>query len=146
MVGIKDVIKAINTQLNIDFPTVTISSTDIKEKIIRPSFYVDLEQNDSIQFNSMCQENTLTVRVYYFPTDPNNSRIDLLDTQEKLNNIFLKGLRVNDDFYIYFTSDNKPEFVTVGGVLQLKLELYYLQQIADTNTYEMLEELNTNIN
>lgn len=146
MIGIKDVIKAINTQLNTNFPTVTISSTDIKEKIIRPSFYVDLEQNDSIQINSMCKENTLTVRIYYFPLDRNNNRIELLDAQEKLNNIFLKGLRVNDDFYIYLIADNPLEFVVVDGVLQLKLELYYVQQIEDTNTYEMLEELNTNIN
>lgn len=146
MITIKDVIKAINILIKSNFPDIKISSKDIRRCIIRPSFYVDLEQNDSIQFNSMCKENTLTVRIYYFPSDMNNNRIELLDVQEKLNNIFLKGLSVNEDFYIYFTEDNKPEFTIVDGVLQLKLELYYLQLIEDTNTYEMLEELETNMN
>lgn len=146
MIRIKDVIKAINTLLKANFQDIKMSSKDIRRCIIRPSFYVDLEQNDSMQFNSICKENTLTVRIYYFPSDSNNNRIELLDVQEKLNNIFLKGLSVNEDFYIYFTEDNKPEFITVDGVLQLKLELYYLQEIEDTNTYEMLEELETNIN
>lgn len=125
MVTIKDVINAINKLLKTNF-TVKIANKNIREKIIRPSFYVDLEQNDSIQLNSICKQNNLTVRIYYFPTDPNNNRIELLDVQEKLNNLFLKGLSVTEDFYIYLVTDNPLEFVVVDGVLQLKLELYYL--------------------
>ncbi|WP_333860799.1 phage tail terminator family protein [Clostridium sp.] len=144
MVTIKDVINAINKLLETNF-TVKIANKNIREKIIRPSFYVDLEQNDSIQLNSICKQNNLTVRIYYFPTDPNNNRIELLDVQEKLNNLFLKGLSVTEDFYIYLVTDNPLEFVVVDGVLQLKLELYYLQEIEDTSEYEMMEELCVNI-
>lgn len=144
MVTIKDVMKAINKLLETNF-TVKIASKNIREKIIRPSFYVDLEQNDSIQLNSICKQNNLTIRIYYFPTDPNNNRIELLDVQEKLNNLFLKGLSVTEDFYIYLVTDNPLEFVVVDGVLQLKLELYYLQEIEDTTEYEMMEELYVNV-
>lgn len=139
MVGLKDIIKAINTKIKVNFPNIDIQSTDIKEDFNRPCFYVEIDDNKANKLNPSSKEKTLTIRIYYFPKDRYENRIELLETQDTLENMFFEGLEVNQDFYIS-TLDNDLNFTITDGVLQLSFDLYYVQ-LLDDEYAEPLEEL-----
>lgn len=139
MIGLKDIIKSINDKIEADFSNIEIQSTDIKEGFLRPCFYVEIDNNKANKLNPSSKEKTLTVRIYYFPTDRYENRIELLETQDNLENMFFEGLQVNQDFFIP-TLDNELNFTTTDGVLQLSFDLYYVQ-LLDEEYAEPLEEL-----
>lgn len=139
MISLEDIIKAINDKLEINFPGVDKQSTDIKEGFERPCFYVQIDDNTANKLNPSSKEKTLTVRIYYFPKDRYENRIELLETQDTLENMFFDGLQVNENFYIP-SLDNELTFTTVDGVLQLSFDLYYVQ-LLDEECGELLEEL-----
>lgn len=139
MISSEDIIKAINDKIEDNFPGVDKQSTDIKEGFERPCFYVQIDDNKANKLNPSSKEKTLTIRIYYFPKDRYENRIELLEKQDTLENMFFDGLQVNENFYIP-SLDNELTFTTVDGVLQLSFDLYYVQ-LLDDEYGELLEEL-----
>lgn len=139
MLSLKDIIKAVNNEIKIVFPKINISSEDIKEGFKRPSFFVNIENNMSNKFNEVTKEKKLTIRIYYFPSDRYKNRVELLEAQDKLENIFFEGLKVNDNTFIPLADD--MEAIIVDGVLQLSLYLYVLEEIEDTDTSPLMDTL-----
>ncbi|MEY8001609.1 DUF6838 family protein [Clostridium sp. Mt-5] len=148
MIGIKDIITAINDLLAQNFTDVTIQSTDITEGYTRPCFYVELDKNSASKINTKLRDKSISIRIYYFPKDRYNNEVENLNIQDQLENIFLEGLWVNPSFFMpTFQQDGQDsglDFVIVDGVLQLQFYLYAVQAIEDTDTSEPLENLNVN--
>jgi len=142
MIGLKDIKKAINDKIKANFSNIKIQSTDIKEGFKRPSFYVKIDNNRDNKFNPSSKEKTVTIRIYYFPNSKYENEVELLETQDTLENIFLEGLQVNDGFYIP-TLDNELNFTTTDGVLQLAFDLYCIQ-LLDEEDAEPLDDLEIN--
>lgn len=65
------------------------STTDIKEKVVRPSLYIEFADNKTGAFNICNKERTLSTKIYYFPKDKYQFKIELLEMQSYLENIFL---------------------------------------------------------
>ena len=149
MIEIKDIIIAINDLLDKNFPDIERQSTDIRQGFTRPCFYVELDRTTSSKVNTQIRDSIISIRIYYFPKDEYNNRIELFDMQSKLEDIFLEGLWINPSFFMpHFQQDGTDDgldFITVDGVLQLQFYLYSAQKIEDTTPYEPLENLNTNI-
>ncbi len=142
MVSLVDIVKAIDDKIKDNFLGIEIQSTDIKEGFERPCFYVQVDDNRANKLNPNSKEKTLTIRIYYFPKDRYENRIELLEIQDILENMFFDGLQVNENFYIS-TLDNDLTFTVVDGVLQLSFDLYYVQ-LLDEEDAEPLEELEVN--
>lgn len=138
MIGMKDIVKAINLKIKHGFPKVEIQSEDIKEGFKRPSFFVDIDEDKASSFNSITKEKTSSVRIYYFPSDRYKNRIELLETQDRLEELFIGGLQVSNNFFI---SIEELNFSKTDGVLQLSFELYSIQEIEDTEQYELIEDI-----
>jgi hypothetical protein len=149
MIGIKDIITAINNLLKENFPDVKRQSTDIRQGYARPCFYVEMDRDMAYKLNTQLKEKTVSIRIYYFPTTEYDSRVELLDMQDKLENIFLEGVWITPSFFMptfqQDGQDNGLDFVIVDGILQMQFYLYSIQEIPDTTKYEPLENLYTNI-
>ena len=149
MIGIKDIIAAINNLLKENFPDVKRQSTDIRQGYTRPCFYTEMDRDMANKLNTRLREKTVSIRIYYFPTTEYDSRVELLNIQDKLEDIFLEGVWITPSFFMpTFQQDGQDsglDFVIVDGILQLQFYLYSIQEIEDTDTHEPLENLNINI-
>ena len=125
---LKDIAIAINKQLKSEFPSIPIHSKDISEGFPRPSFFVDFETSTREQLSSRRIERTLPVVIYYFPTDRYQNKIELLDVQEGLEEVFKDELVIVDTDRLYM---GKSTSVKVDGVLQLSFDIHYVEISGD---------------
>lgn len=119
---------------------VRFSSTDIEEKIFRPSFYIDFEENKTGKFNYHNKERTLKVKLYYFAKTLEDSQIELLEIQDFLENIFLDGLKVSESFFIPIENID-IDVRHQNGLLICDFDLYTIEEIEITDTHEIMEDL-----
>ncbi|MBO7747355.1 hypothetical protein I8J29_24525 [Paenibacillus sp. MWE-103] len=124
MVTIKQISKAINAKLNDILPDVEIQSKDIREGYPRPCLYVDFEDVTASMAGAKLRERTIPVVIYYFPTDPNKVKIELLDVQEKLEVAFVGDFPIMDGFVVQIF---EADAVKVDGVLQFSFDVYTLE-------------------
>lgn len=144
MVTLKNVIATVSSILLNNFPQINIQSTDIKEGFEQPSFYVELDNFKTNLLNKWHKKYKVSIRIYYFPKDTYKNQIELLEMQEILSDLFLKGIWVeNTSFFIYKTEDDL-DFTVTDGVLQLQFYLNYVQTIEEEDTTELMEELDVN--
>lgn len=147
MITLKDIAKAVNTVImtavvGTKYNKTEITSDDISEGFKRPSVFVELENVKQSPRNAKVIETTLTVRIYYFPTDRIKHKIELLEMNEIIGNAFINSVKVNDNFIIPI---EEVEFDVVDGVLQCSFELYYAQELDDSligdDKFEQMEVL-----
>lgn len=150
MITIKDINKAIVTQvksrlLYTNYKSVEFQSTDIKEGITRPSFYIEFGDIKTGLFNAFNIERNVEIRLYYFPSDRTNNKIELLEMQMNLELIFLRYLMVNEGFF--FDIEELDFDITADGVLITTFNLHSVEELPseDENT-ELMEELIINDN
>jgi hypothetical protein len=150
VVTLKDIAKAIN--LNIingfsitEYNNVEIESSNIKKGFKRPCFYVEFDNLKKGNFNSTVADRNLTVRIHYFPTDRIKNKLELLEVQEVLENIFLKPLIVGVNFVITINELNSK---VADGVLNTSFDLHTVEVESwaegDTDTSELMQELEYN--
>lgn len=93
MVTFKDIRKAIVEQLK--KTGVTINSHDVRKGFERPSFFIQFTNNERSADETQIQK-SLTVSIYYFPSDEYEYAIEMLDMQETLGELFDLKLPVKD--------------------------------------------------
>lgn len=107
MITYKDIRIAINQKLKTT--GVPVNSRDVSEGYIRPSFFVQLN-NVGRSGDENQVHKSMTVQIYYFPTDRYEYAIEVLDMQETLEELFDLKLNVkkrwlNVDEYSSFVND-----------------------------------------
>lgn len=143
MLTLLQITKAVNDKIKsaltgTAFSAVQIVASDVSEPIIRPSIKVMLEDSSNGKFNAQCREKTLTFRVYFFAQNINKYRIDNLKMQDIIENAFLDGLYVDG---AYIPTDS-VESEVVDTVLICSFDIYTIELLPDTDTSEIIEELN----
>jgi len=97
IVKYKDIHKAIVMRLKTTFPKVEVISENVEEGITRPSFFVSFDNLNAADFMAEALDRKITVRLYYFSEDKNRNRIELLNIQDDLNDLFLKENMIEID-------------------------------------------------
>lgn len=118
MITFKDIRFAINQQLK--KTGIEIMSRDVKEGFNRPSFFVQL--NNAVRSADEHQvHKSMTVQIYFFPSDEFEYSIEALDMQETLGDLFDLKLEVKDRLF------NIDEFNTFlnDGVLNCSFDLEF---------------------
>ena len=121
---------------------VPLVSEDISEPIIRPSIKVIFENSDSAKFNEQCKERNISYSVYFFAKNRHKTKPENIAIREAIENEFIKELQVDDTFYIPI--DNL-QFETSDGVLIVTFDLYTIELLPDTDSNELVEEINFKI-
>lgn len=142
MITIKDVLLVINTILNANFPNIEIQATDIEEGFNRPSFFVEVENNNTSNLMTNYKDKNLSIRIYYFPSNRETYQIEIIEVEEKLEELFCQKIKINEDFYIAI---DETESETIDRVLQFVFDLNYVQELEDTDESELIDTLDINI-
>lgn len=141
MLGISKVITAIKKKLNKAFPKIEVQMQDVEEGFKRPSFFIELTNIKSKDFMKSFKDNSLTIRIIYFPSHPHKNQLELLKMMDELDKIFIEDnvLELDVDFRteIYETDKN-----VVDKVLHYSFDIYFSEQyIKEMIEVEMMENL-----
>lgn len=142
MVKYTDILKAINTQITTAFPDIEIQSKDITEGFDRPCFFVDFVSMAASEMMNYYRSRKTTIVIYYFPSDIYKNRIEILQKQDKLEEIFMKILKVNESFIITI---NETESNIIDGVLQFSFDLETVEQLERETPEPLMEEIDIEI-
>lgn len=118
MITYKDIRFAINQRLKTT--GVPVNSRDVSEGYKRPSFFVQLN-NVGRSGDENQVHKSMTVQIYYFPTDRYEYAIEVLEMQEKLEELFDLKLPVKDRL---FNVDEYNSFVN-DGVLNAMFDMEF---------------------
>lgn len=118
MITYKDIKMAVNRKLKT--LGIEINSKDVTEGFIRPSFFVEfLNSIRSADENQVYK--SLSVQIYYFPTDRYEYSIEVLDVQEQLENLFDLKLQVLDRFL----NIHEVNSTVTDGVLNISFDIEF---------------------
>lgn len=138
MITYKDIDRALTNKLIGHF-NIAINSNDVKKGFEKPSFFVEFD-NAARSATEDQVNRSLTIRIYYFPTDRNDNAIELLEVQEALENIFDLKLEVLDR---KFNIDEVRSDVT-DGVLNFSFDITYFEGKEITEN-EAIQEIHFNL-
>ncbi len=141
MLGISKVIVAIKKKLNKAFPKIEVQMQDIEEGFKRPSFFIELANIKSKDFMKNFKDNSLTVRIIYFPSHPHKNQLELLKMMDELDKIFIEDniLELDVDFRTEIYEADKN---VVDKVLHYNFDIYFSEQyIKEMIEVEMMENL-----
>ncbi|MGB6129673.1 MAG: DUF6838 family protein [Psychrilyobacter sp.] len=135
-------LKAIDKKLKTRFSLPILSSSDVEEKIIRPSFMVELDNIGSSDFMSVSQDKKTTVRIHYFSSKKDKNKIENLNMIDSLNELFVEDsiLKVEEGFNLDIDSDIDIDIV--DKVLQYSFDIEFSQLYNKVDNVEMMGELN----
>lgn len=134
MIDYKDIKKAINSIIRMNF-TAKVNSKDIKEGFERPSFFVKLDDIKQQAYDEQIYR-SITIRIFYFPSDRDSNSIELIEVQQKLEEVFDLKLRIQDRFL----DIDEIESNIVDGILEFyfSIEFYDARDTsyADKHSYD----------
>lgn len=140
MIGYKEIKKAVNNLINKNFKA-KINSNNIKEGFMRPSFFIELDDVKQTAYEEQIHR-SMTIRIFYFPSDRETYSIEVLEVQQKLEEVFDLKLRVLDREI----NINETEAAVSDGVLEFSFEIdfYDAREIsyADKNRYVGINDEN----
>jgi len=140
MVTYSEIIKAINLKIQQSFLDVPFQSIEDKEGLIRPSFRTNIEGISASNFMNFAKDRELTVRIYYFPKEKYKYRMELLDVQDKLEDLFLlENTIVTESSFVIEIFEF--QFDVVDGVLHFYFDLKLSEDINRIDDSEYMEEL-----
>lgn len=133
---IKDLNKAVKKALKSVGVLITPTSSKKREESSCAYVKIGMGRADRLPGNRKQQD--YTVRIVYFPQTPIIDDIEILNTREKLSELFLKPLLISDDVLLHPADydDDVNE-----GVITATFEVSYVSNIIDTNEYENLDIL-----
>ena len=142
MIGEKEIINAKNRELAIKFPDIERNSKDIEEGFKRPSFFIESDNENYGKIGQSYADDRLTIRIYYFPSDPKNNRMENMEIKRELVGMFRFSIKVNDEFVI--PVDDITSTIA-DKVLIVSFDLRMVQDIVDNQDVPLMEELDFNI-
>lgn len=143
MIKYTEILKVVNNKLKKHFPDIPIlAEGDIKEKIIRPAFMTKLDNIGSSLFNTDIRDRSLTIIIYYFPSDRYKNKVELYSVMSELDDLFYYDsfLRLSEEYIIPIYSDISSEIT--DGVLNYSFEIEFSEEIIkDYSNKENMENL-----
>ncbi|MCS5420768.1 MULTISPECIES: phage tail terminator family protein [Psychrilyobacter] len=136
------ILNAVNKKLKTKFDLPILSSGDVEEKIIRPSFMVELDNMGSSDFMSVSQDKEMSVRIHYFSSKKDKNKIENLNMIDSLDELFVEDsiLKVEEGFNLDIDSDIDIDIV--DKVLQYSFDIEFSQLYNKVDNVEMMGELN----
>lgn len=142
--SLKDLNKAIVSKIKTEFGNIAFN-TDVTENIVRPSFYLELDGMRVQDFMGSAMDKNINANIQYFSTDRNKNKIELLETIDKLNNLFVDDgiIVVNDKFGVQVWDEVEIEIV--DKVLHYNVPLFLSEDYNRVDNTPLMEEFNVNL-
>lgn len=120
------------------FEVTPIIPGDITEGFERPGLKIDFDSIKLENINANFKARALTVRVYFFAKDLKKYKIDNLQMQEIIENIFFKGIWITG----YYIPINDINAEIVDTVLTVDFDIN-ITAFVDDEQGELMEDIET---
>lgn len=142
MLTYKQIVKRITDMLLTKFPTIEIQASDVEEGFQRPSFYVTLDNLNRVSYRYYSIR-TMTIRIYFFPTDRHNYSLEVLDVQQKLEELFDQDLHIETRVIPILNTNH----LLVDKVLEFDINIEYYEESLSNGSVESpkMQEVHTNV-
>lgn len=138
IVKYKDIHKAIADRIKVKYPDM-VFSTDIKEGLEKPSFFVSIGNLKARDFNNEAMDRNITVRIYYFPKT--NTRLELMEKMDDLNELFIEDniIKINNEFAFEIFEDIEMEIL--DDVLHYYVPIFLSEDYSRVDKKQNMENL-----
>ena len=144
MVKYTEIHKAIVDKLRGKFSTIKITSEDVTEGIVRPSFFVSFDEIKSSDFMNTSLDRNMTVRIYYFSTKIDKNKFELLKIQDDLNDLFLEDNIIEIDKYTS-VEVHDLDFDVIDKVLHIYFDIALSEDYNRVDDVELMDNLEVDI-
>jgi hypothetical protein len=138
----KYIVKTATDMLLAKFPTIEVQASDVEQGFQRPSFYVITENahRESYRYYSV---RTMDIVIYFFPTSRDNYAIEMLDTQQKLEELFDQNIIFGNRVVPILNTEHQ----IVDKVLEFTIAIEYYEEPFDDGAQAkpIMKELNVNV-
>ena len=97
MKTVADLIAAVTAKLTVNFPDIEVRSTDL-DKHPEKCFYTEYTVNRDGTPDFVHDSGRITL--FYFPENKKVNRVELVDMQAKLSQVFVYSLALDDNFAV----------------------------------------------
>lgn len=136
MKTVNDIIKAVTEKLAEKFPEIKIWSTDKNEDFGKKCFFIKYTANRDGKPDFVHDYGE--IRLYYFPESDKINRIELLNMQEQLSQLFLFRVFAGDEFAVPIT---ELTFEIDDDVLVMSFEFDLYQEVEPDSSLPDMEVL-----
>lgn len=120
--------------LKTNYPNIHVMSTDVKDGVVRPSFFIDFRDSKTIEtYTTWATHYSIPVDLVYFPSEMVENEVEILGMEDSLHLNFLTKVKGMNVF-------NKRT-MTVDDVLHFNFDLDFVAQLPDTDNSPLIEHL-----
>ena len=149
MLSVIDIIRALSSCIESNFPDYPVVDRDLEEGFPRPCYFIDINSVVSESLTHKLVKDTADIEIDFLAEDIYKGFLNLLDVKNKLVKLFSEPLALTDEggnviAHVVF-NNVRTEVVKVDKALICNLSTELVQEIEDNVELPLIEDLQANI-
>ena len=149
MLSVIDIIRALSSCIESNFPDYPVVDRDLEEGFPRPCYFIDINSVVSESLTHKLVKDTADIEIDFLAEDIYKGFLNLLDVKNKLVKLFSEPLALTDEggnviAHVVF-NDVRTEVIKVDKALICNLSTKLVQEIEDNVELPLIEDLQANI-
>ena len=150
MLSVIDIIRALSSCIESNFPDYPIVDRDLEEGFPRPCYFIDINSVVSESLTHKLVKDTADIEIDFLAEDIYKGFLNLLDVKNKLVKLFSEPLALTDEggnviAHVVF-NDVRTEVIKADKALICNLSTELVQEIEDNVELPLIEELEYKVN
>lgn len=150
MLSVIDIIRALSSCIESNFPDYPVVDRDLEEGFPRPCYFIDINSVVSESLTHKLVKDTADIEIDFLAEDIYKGFLNLLDVKNKLVKLFSEPLALTDEggnviAHVVF-NDVRTEVIKVDKALICNLSTELVQEIEDNVELPLIEELEYKVN
>lgn len=145
MLSVIDIIRALSSCIESNFPDYPVVDRDLEEGFPRPCYFIDINSVVSESLTHKLVKDTADIEIDFLAEDIYKGFLNLLDVKNKLVKLFSEPLALTDEggnviAHVVF-NDVRTEVIKADKALICNLSTELVQEIEDNVELPLVEEL-----
>ena len=145
MLSVIDIIRALSSCIESNFPDYPVVDRDLEEGFPRPCYFIDINSVVSESLTHKLVKDTADIEIDFLAEDIYKGFLNLLDVKNKLVKLFSEPLALTDEggnviAHVVF-NDVRTEVIKADKALICNLSTELVQEIEDNVELPFVEEL-----
>ena len=145
MLSVIDIIRALSSCIESNFPDYPVVDRDLEEGFPRPCYFIDINSVVSESLTHKLVKDTADIEIDFLAEDIYKGFLNLLDVKNKLVKLFSEPLALTDEggnviAHVVF-NDVRTEVIKADKALICNLSTELVQEIEDNTELPLIEEL-----
>ena len=150
MLSVIDIIRALSSLIESNFPDYPVQDRDLEEGFPRPCYFIDINSVVSESLTHKLVKDTADIEIDFLAEDIYRGFLNLLDVKNKLVTLFSEPLALTDEggnviAHVVF-NDVRTEVIKADKALICNLSTELVQEIEDNVELPLIEELEYKVN